>query len=176
MTAVFFIRFSESFLAAPGQIFSKTQSLCMESVLCTRNTTNWGLGRTMWCLSYLVMLSTMSWWGASPPLTASALPHTKPLCPSNEAILVTIQPFCTEKKMYSAELQNVKEMNQWSISGIFNYYSVRCTETMMAAVSLMAVYQTSKQLHITFTPQYSFWVTLLWLEGLNVFMRTERWK
>lgn len=42
----------------------------------------------------------------------------------------------TPRKMYSVQLRLkiVKEMNQWSISGIFNYYSARRTETMMAAV------------------------------------------
>lgn len=45
------------------------------------------------------------------PLTASALPHAKPLCPRNEAILDTIQPFCTEKCI-PLSFKIVKEMNQ----------------------------------------------------------------
>lgn len=170
MTAVFFIRFSESFLPAQGRIFSQNKSPHKKLVLCTRNSTNWGLERTMWRLWYLEMLSTMSSWGGFPPLppppprTASALPHHKPFCPCNEAILDTIQPFCTEKCI-QLRPKIVKEMNQWSISGIFNYYSVRCTETMMAAASLMAVYQTCKQ---AFTSQlwfqFNFQVVLLWLK------------
>lgn len=74
----------------------------------------------MWHLRYLVMLSTMSSWGALPtPLhTASALPHNKPFCPCNEAILDTIQPFCTGK-MYSAETQicegNESVKHKWHI-------------------------------------------------------------
>lgn len=154
MTAVFFIRFSESFLSAQGWIFSKNKPPCMKSVLCRRNPTNWGLGRTMWHLRYLVMLSTMSSWGASPP-SLPCPPPSKPLCPHNEAILDTIQPFCTEKCI-QLSFKIVKEMNQWSISGIFNYYSLRCTETMMAAVSLMAAYQTSEQATLHSLLNYDF--------------------
>lgn len=37
----------------------------------------------------------------SPPITASALPHTKPFCPCNEAILDTIQPRTEKKNAFS---------------------------------------------------------------------------
>ena len=49
--------------------------------------------------------------GCFSPLPASALPHTKPFCPCNEAILDTIQPFCTEKCI-QLSFKIVREMNQ----------------------------------------------------------------
>lgn len=144
MTAVFFIRFSESFLPAQGRIFSKNKSPCMKSVLCTRNPTNWGLGRTMWRLRYLVMLSTMSSRGASPPSLPLPSPTPSPSALVMRPYWIQYSP-SAQKKCIQLSFKIVKEMNQWSISGIFNYYSLRCTGTMMAAVSLMAVYQTSKR-------------------------------
>lgn len=84
--------------------------------------------------------------GCFPPSWPLPYPPKPPsfFCPCNEAILDTMQPFCTEKNVFSCAPKIVREMNQWSISGIFNYYSACCTETMTAAVSFMADYQKPK--------------------------------
>lgn len=56
----------------------KINPLCMKTVLCVGKPTNWGWGKTMWHLRYLVTLSTMSLWGASPPHCLCPPPTTIP--------------------------------------------------------------------------------------------------
>lgn len=84
-------------------------------------------------LRYLVMLSTMSSWGASPPSWPLPSPIPSPSALVMRPYWIQYSPSVQKKKCIQLGSKIVKDMNQWSISGIFNYYSVCCTEKIMVS-------------------------------------------
>lgn len=113
----------------------KINLLCMKSLFCAGKLTNWEWGKNnmvFWVFSDVKHSVFVGCFSPSLPLPS---PTDKSFYPSNEAMLDSIQPFCTEKCIQLC-FKIVKEMNHWSVSGIFNYYSLCCTGTIMAAMSL----------------------------------------
>lgn len=97
--------------------------------------TNWGRGKNNVGFEVFSDVKHNVFMGCCSSSLPLPSPTDESFCPSNEAIMNRIQPFCTEKCVQLC-FKIVREMNHWSISGIFNYYSLCCTETIMAAMSL----------------------------------------
>lgn len=113
----------------------KINQLWMELLLCVGKPTNWEWGRNNAVCEVFSNVKHSAFVGCFSPSLPLPSPTDKSFCPSNEAIPDRIQPFCTEKCIQLC-FKTVKEMNHWSVSGIFNYYSLCCTGTIMAAMSL----------------------------------------